>query len=428
MKSTLKKTSIWRCTNCGKIATKWSGMCPDCKQWNTFVEEEKQVKNPQVSLSKKAVAIHTIAQKDIDRMEGSFPEFDRLLGGGVVPGALVLLGGPPGIGKSTLLLQVAHTYAEKGHKVLYVSGEESMEQVSLRARRINALSPNLFVLSSTSYHAVEKAVDELNPDFLCIDSIQILYKEEVPSSPGSIVQVKELAHAFMLLAKKRAMATFLIGHVTKTGDLAGPRLLEHLVDTVLEFEGDKNQGFRLLRSIKNRFGSTDDLAMFQMRETGLYEVENPSKLFLEERRALCHGSSVTAAIEGGRAFLVEVQALVTKSFLPSPSRKSSGIDQNRLSLLLAVLEKRLGYKMHASDVFVSLIGGIKVREPAVDLAVLCALSSSFLQKPLQASTLFLGEVGLSGEIRSSPRMEARLNEGKNMGYTQEKIPEKNRKN
>lgn len=421
----MKTSRIWRCSSCGKSEPKWVGVCSVCQEWNTFFEESVAGKKQSVKQGKLPTLLSAIQPQDISRHLSGLSEFDRLMGGGTVPGALTLIGGAPGIGKSTLLLQVAHLYAAKGHKVLYVSAEESEEQVSLRAHRLQLSSGHLYVLSETGYGAIFQAVSSLNPSFLFIDSVQILHSEEISAPPGSMVQVKELAVRFMDLSKKRNISTFLIGHVTKTGDLAGPRVLEHLVDTVLEFEGDKQSGFRLLRSIKNRFGSTDDLAIFQMEERGLQQVLNPSKLFLEERASNAFGVAVTASMEGARAFLLEIQALVTRSFLPTPCRKSTGIDQNRLSLLLAVLQKHLRYKIHESDVFVSLTGGMKVKEPAIDLAIVCAISSSLLQTPLKTNTLVLGEVGLSGEIKACPRIAIRLKEGKHLGFQRAIIPKKN---
>lgn len=419
----MKTATRWVCSNCGRQESKWMGSCSSCNEWNTF--EQESFSKPKASLKEEPMLIKDIPLKSFEKRLSGFQEFDRILGGGVVKGALTLIGGSPGIGKSTLLLQAANLYAKKGHKVLYVTGEESKEQTSLRARRIGALSDNLYLLSETAFSSIELVVQSMKPEFLFIDSIQILHKEEIPSSPGSVLQVKELAMSFMQIAKTLSITTFLIGHVTKSGDLAGPRVLEHLMDTVLDLEGEKTHGFRLLRSIKNRFGPTDDVAIFSMHEEGLKEVENPSKIFLEERAHSSYGSSVSATIEGKRAFLVEAQALVTKSFLPAPTRKSTGIDQNRLSLLLAVLEKQMGYQMHSNDVFVSLTGGIKVKEPAIDLAVICALSSSLLKKALSQHTVFLGEVGLSGEIRSCPSVENRLKEALHLGFTRALIPKKN---
>ena len=349
------------------------------------------------------------------------------MGGGVVPGSLNLIGGEPGIGKSTFLLQLSEGLAKQGLKVLYVCGEESIDQTALRAKRLNVQSPNLFLLSETLFSTVKQEIDQLKPDVIIVDSIQILYKSSLPSAPGSVVQVRELATEFMLLSKGFGITTFLIGHMTKSGDLAGPRVLEHIVDTVLEFEGDRQHGFRLLRSIKNRFGSTDDIALFQMRENGLTQIANLSEAFLKERRKKMPGSAIVATVDGIRSMLIEVQALVTKSPFPNPSRKSAGLDQNRLSLLLAVLEKKMGYRLYNYDVFVSLAGGMRIVEPALDLGILLAIASSFANRPLDAETVVLGEVGLGGEVRSVYRIESRLNEAINMGFKRIVLPKRNLK-
>ncbi|MEM8628772.1 MAG: DNA repair protein RadA [Chlamydiota bacterium] len=416
------KRSKWRCQTCGNQEVKWAGVCSKCKEWNTFVEERAPpVPGRQVG---RPVALHQVFPEVEERMVAGWQEWDRLLGGGAVPGGLHLIGGAPGVGKSTLLLQVAHRYAMQGHKVLYISGEETERQVSLRAERLKIASPHLFLFSETRYEAIEEVLREMQPTFLFVDSIQILWREAISAAPGSIVQVRELASCFMRLAKEQSITTFLIGHMTKAGDLAGPRVLEHLVDTVFEFEGEKKEGLRLLRSIKNRFGATDYLAVFQMQETGLQAVANPSRLFLQDRGEASCGSAVAAAVEGTRAFLIETQALVTRSFATTPCRKSTGVDQNRISLLLAVLEKSVGYRMHAQDVFVSLAGGIKVKEAAIDLAIACAIASSLTRKPLPAGTLFLGEVGLCGALKGCSQIGLRLQEARHLGFTKVLVPKK----
>ncbi|MBS0650036.1 MAG: DNA repair protein RadA, partial [Verrucomicrobia bacterium] len=338
-----------------------------------------------------------------------------------------LIGGDPGIGKSTLMMQLAQKLAEQDLTVLYVCGEESVEQTSLRANRLNVNSDRLYLLSDTLFSNVKMHVEQLKPDVLIVDSIQILYKSELPSSPGSVSQVRELATEFMHLAKGLGIATFLIGHVTKSGEIAGPRVLEHLVDTVLDFEGDRQHGYRLLRSVKNRFGPTDDIALFQMVSTGLAEVSNPSVLFLEERMKEVAGSVIIPTIEGTRALLIEVQALVAASAFSTSSRKSTGLDQNRLSLLLAVLEKRMGYQLHHCDVFVSVAGGLKIVEPAIDLGLLMAIASSFCNKPIDSETVVIGEVGLGGEVRSVPRIENRIREAIHMGFSRCILPQRNLK-
>jgi DNA repair protein RadA/Sms len=354
-------------------------------------------------------------------------EVDRLLGGGIVSGSLTLIGGDPGIGKSTLLLQIAQALASQGHKVLYISGEESEEQTSLRARRLGVSADTLFLCSETLLSQIKLHVDQLKPQILMIDSIQVIYKSELSSAPGSVVQVREVAAELMHLAKKLRVATFLIGHVTKSGEIAGPRILEHLVDTVLEFEGDRQHGYRFLRANKNRFGPTDDIALFQMGAMGLAEVANPSLVFLEERLKEISGSAIIPTVEGTRAILVEVQALVAASSFPTSTRRSSGIDQNRLALLLAVLEKRMGYQLYRCDVFVSVAGGLKIVEPAMDLGILIAIASSFCNRSIDPQATLVGEVGLGGEVRSISRIESRLREAVHMGFQRCILPKRNLK-
>ncbi|MBU6446773.1 MAG: DNA repair protein RadA, partial [Verrucomicrobia bacterium] len=333
---------IWSCRECGHSQSKWAGSCPTCKNWNTLVEEqavpeEKRFvsKKPEKS---KAVRIKDVQATECPRIATNMGELDRLLGGGLVEGSLLLIGGEPGVGKSTLMLQIANALATQGLTVLYICGEESAEQTSLRARRLGIDHNNLYLLSETHFSAIKAQIDQVKPDVAIVDSVQIVYKSEIPSSPGSVVQVREIATEFMHLAKGHGITTFLIGHVTKSGDLAGPRVLEHLVDAVLEFEGDRQHGFRMLRAIKNRFGTTDEIALFQMKETGLMEVSNPSQAFLEERMKEIPGSAIVPGLEGARSFLLEIQALVTATAFPNPSRRSAGLDANRLGLLLAVLD------------------------------------------------------------------------------------------
>jgi len=352
-------------------------------------------------------------------------ELDRLLGGGIVPGSLILVGGEPGIGKSTLMLQLCNSLAVQGLLVLYVCGEESTEQTALRARRLGVTSEQLFLLSETLFSQVKLQIDRLKPDILIIDSVQILYKAEIASAPGSVAQVREIASECMHLSKGLGISTFLIGHVTKGGEIAGPKILEHLVDTVLEFEGDRQHGYRTLRAIKNRFGSTDDVAIFQMGASGLTEVLNPSLLFLQERNLGISGSVIIPTVEGSRAILIELQALVAPSSFQTASRRSTGLDQNRLALLLAVLEKRMGYQLHQCDVFVSIAGGLKITEPAIDLGLLLAIASSLCAKSIDPETVVLGEVGLGGEVRSISRVEMRLKEAIHMGFTRAIIPKRN---
>ena len=354
-------------------------------------------------------------------------ELDRLFGGGIVEGSLVLIGGEPGVGKSTLLLQLSDALGKLGLTVLYICGEESAEQTSLRARRLGIDQPNIYLLSETNFGTIRAQIEQIKPDVAIVDSVQIIYKSEISSSPGSVVQVREIATEFMHLAKGHGITSFLIGHVTKSGEIAGPRILEHIVDTVLEFEGDRQHGYRLLRAIKNRFGPTDEIAIFQMKETGLAEVANPSLAFLEERMKEIPGSVIVPGMEGARSFLLEIQALVTPTSFPTPSRRSAGLDQNRMALLLAVLEKRVGYQLHHCDVFVALAGGLKIVEPAIDLGILLAIASSFSNRSLPSDLIVLGEVGLGGEVRGVTRIETRLKEAIHMGFKKCILPKKNLK-
>jgi DNA repair protein RadA/Sms len=352
-------------------------------------------------------------------------EFDRLLGGGIVPGSLILVGGDPGIGKSTLLLQVSQAIARQGLIVLYVCGEESVAQTSMRAKRIDVSGENLLLLSETNLAHIQHHIDKTNPDVVIIDSIQIIYKSEIASAPGSVSQVRETATELMHLAKGRGISIFLIGHVTKTGEIAGPRVLEHLVDTVLYFEGDRQHNYRLMRVVKNRFGSSDEIAVFQMQERGLVEVSNPSQIFLEERTKESAGSVIIPTVEGTRPILIEIQALVTDTVYSTPSRRCAGVDPNRLALLLAVLEKRVGYQLHNRDVFVSVAGGLKITEPAIDLGIVLAVASSLSNRQIDPETVVIAEVGLGGEIRSVGRIQERLKEACLMGFKRALVPKRN---
>jgi DNA repair protein RadA/Sms len=410
---------------------KWTGSCPTCKNWNTFIEEqvvkeEKRFESKKGEKSK-AVRISEVNANEFRRIGTKMGELDRLLGGGLVEGSLTLVGGEPGVGKSTLMLQIANSLASQGLVVLYVCGEESAEQTSLRAKRLQIDHQNLYLLSETSFSAIKTQIDQIQPDVAIVDSVQIVYKSEIPSAPGSVVQVREIATEFMHLAKGHGITTFLIGHVTKSGELAGPRVLEHLVDTVLDFEGDRQHGFRLLRAIKNRFGATDEIAIFQMKETGLSEVANPSQAFLEERMKEIPGSAIVPGLEGARSFLLEIQALVTPTSYANPSRRSAGLDANRLGLLLAVLDKRVGYNLYHCDVFVALAGGLKIVEPAIDLGILLAIASSYTNRPIPSDCIVLGEVGLGGEVRGVSRVETRLKEAIHMGFKKCILPKKNLK-
>lgn len=424
-----KAKSVWHCSECGAKQYKWAGQCPVCHAWNTM-EEEVELNIPprfsaQPAKSSKPVKLKEIKPSETPRVLTEINEFDRLIGGGVVPGSLTLIGGEPGIGKSTLMLQLSQAFAEKGLTVLYITGEESIEQTSLRAQRLGIQSDNLLLLSETNYSHIKAQVDQVQPDVMIVDSIQIVYKPEITSAPGSVTQVRENTNEFMHIAKGHGIATFLIGHVTKSGEIAGPRILEHLVDTVLYFEGDKQNNYRMIRVVKNRFGPTDEIAVFQMRHDGLSEVPNPSHLFLEERTKEMAGSVIIPTLEGSRPILIEAQALVTETVFSTPSRRTTGIDANRLALLLAVLEKRMGYQMHRCDVFVSVAGGMKITEPGVDLGLLLAVASSMRNRMIDPFTTVMGEVGLGGEIRAIPRVEGRIKEAIHMGFKRCIIPERN---
>lgn len=354
-------------------------------------------------------------------------EFDQLIGGGIVPGSLTLVGGDPGIGKSTLMLQLSNSLVKQGLVVLYICGEESVDQTTMRAKRLGIDSDHLYLLCETNFAFIKSQIEQLNPDVVIVDSIQIIYKNEITSAPGSVSQVREAAMEFMHISKGRGIAIFLIGHVTKAGEIAGPRVLEHLVDTVLYFEGEKQHDYRMIRVVKNRFGPTDEIAVFQMQAKGLAEITNPSQIFLEERMKGIVGSVIIPTIEGSRPFLIEAQALVTETVFPTPSRKCTGLDQNRLALLLAVLEKRMGYQLFKCDVFVSIAGGMRILEPAIDLGVLIAIASSLRNRRIDPETTVVGEVGLGGELRSVPRLESRIKEAIHMGFKRCVIPKRNLK-
>jgi DNA repair protein RadA/Sms len=423
-----KQKTIWCCAECGHSQAKWAGQCLQCGKWNTYHEEiAVAAASPRFNLSfpSKPVRIDEVQLEKTPRVCTHMAEFDRLLGGGIVPGSLSLVGGDPGIGKSTLLLQTSQAIAKQGLVVLYVCGEESVAQTSMRAKRISVSSENLLLLSETNLALIKNQIDQIAPDVVIIDSIQIIYKSEIASAPGSVSQVRETATELMHLAKGRGISIFLIGHVTKSGEIAGPRVLEHLVDTVLYFEGDRQHNYRMMRVVKNRFGSSDEIAVFQMQEKGLVEISNPSQIFLEERMKESPGSVVIPTVEGSRPILVEVQALVTDTVYSTPSRRSAGLDPNRLALLLAVLEKRVGYQLHSRDVFVSIAGGLKIVEPAIDLGIILAIASSLTNRPLDAETVVIGEVGLGGEVRSIGRIQERLKEAFYMGFKRALIPKRN---
>lgn len=422
------KTKFY-CTECGYESPKWMGKCPGCNEWNTMVEKKETiiktagVQSSLTQTKEKPQAIIHIESGQEPRLSTTFGELDRVLGGGIVPGSLILVGGDPGIGKSTLLLQSSNALAGTGLKVLYVSGEESLRQTKLRANRLGKLSDQLFVLSETNLQYIEEAIDLMKPDFLVIDSIQTVYQPSVESAPGSVSQVRECTSAFMRIAKGRGIATVLVGHVTKEGAIAGPRMLEHMVDCVLYFEGERHHSYRILRAVKNRFGSTNEMGIFEMMESGLREVKNPSELFLQERPLGVSGSIVVASMEGTRPVLVEMQALVAATNFPSPRRTATGIDHHRLALIIAVLEKRMGMFLQNQDAYVNVAGGMRLDEPAVDLAIAVAIASSFRDMPTQPFDVVLGEVGLTGEVRAVSRAEQRVKEAEKLGFKRIIMPE-----
>ena len=408
------------------------GRCPECEKWETIEEE---ILRPSAAGGRmlsaaerpKPVPIDSVELGDEERILTGVGEFDRVLGGGIIPGSLVLIGGDPGIGKSTLLLQILYQLAAAGRKVLYVSGEESIRQLKMRSLRLGAGSPSLMVVSEVDVDAIIQMVESEKPDALVIDSIQTMYTPEAGAAPGSITQVRQSTMKLMGLSKQSGIPAFLIGHVTKDGAIAGPRIMEHMVDTVLYFEGDRNHGFRILRAVKNRFGSTNEIGVFEMKEAGLAEVANPSEVFLSERAKNAPGSVVTACMEGSRPILVELQALVSSSGFATPRRTVLGLDHNRVSLLLAVLEKKLGLNVAGHDLFMNVAGGVKISEPAVDLGIISAVASSFLDKPIPEGMLLLGEVGLTGEIRGISHLAARIAEIGKMGFTRCIVPVNSKK-
>jgi DNA repair protein RadA/Sms len=425
-----KAKIIYTCQSCGYQSPKWLGRCPDCHQWNSLVEERQEsVSHPRGELSlgskEDPSPIHSIASDDEGRVLSGIGEFDRVLGGGLVAGSVILIGGDPGIGKSTLLLQAFAALSEKGLTGLYVSGEESQRQIKMRAERLGIAAPNLLVVSETSLERIIEHIRRIKPAVLVIDSIQTIFTSSVPSAPGSIAQVRESSGSIIVLAKKTGLATFLIGHVTKDGAIAGPRVLEHMVDTVLYFEGDRGHAFRILRAVKNRFGSTNEIGVFEMKEAGLKEVGNPSEIFLMERPLQVPGSAVVCSMEGTRPILVELQVLVSRSFLAVPRRTTIGVDHNRVALLVAVLEKKMGARLFDQDIFVNVAGGVHVDEPAVDLGIVAAIASSHREAILDPKTVFFGEVGLAGEIRAISQAEARVKEAGKLGFERCILPSSN---
>jgi DNA repair protein RadA/Sms len=408
------------------------GKCPDCGTWDSIVEERQSLASIKGVARSKAAAPAPVPIDSIDlekelRLLTSIKEFDRVLGGGLVSGTLVLIGGDPGIGKSTLMLQALHGLAGQGCKVLYVSGEESIRQIRLRSQRLATVSPNMLVVSEVDVDAIMDMVGSNRPQVLVVDSIQTMFNSELASAPGSVSQVRESTVRMMLMAKKTGIPTFLVGHVTKDGAIAGPKLLEHMVDTVLYFEGDRNHMFRILRAVKNRFGSTNEIGVFEMKDNGLEEVANPSAVFLSERPANAPGSVVTASMEGTRPILIELQALASATNFGTPRRTILGLDANRVALLAAVMEKKIGMHLMGYDIFMNVAGGVKVGEPAVDLSIVSAIASSFLDKAIPEGTVVLGEVGLTGEVRAIGQVDTRIAEIKKMGFTRCLLPAGNLK-
>ncbi|HFB83800.1 MAG TPA: DNA repair protein RadA [Thermodesulfatator sp.] len=417
-----RRGPLFRCQECGYQSPKWFGRCPACSSWGTMVEEIQEKTPPSKRRPPEASPITSVEAERYPRLKTGIGELDQVLGGGLVPASLVLIGGDPGIGKSTLVLQAAAALAQTGEKVLYVSGEESPEQIRLRAERVGALAKDLLILSETVLEAITAAAEDLSPALLIIDSIQTIRTEEVASAPGSVAQVRECTARLLDFIKARQMSLFIIGHVTKEGAIAGPRVLEHLVDTVLYFEGEGGHPYRILRAVKNRFGSTQEIGVFEMRETGLVPVTNPSWIFVSERPAGVSGSVVTACLEGTRPLLVEIQALVGTSPWGTPRRTAIGLDPYRVSLLVAILERRAGLRLYDRDIFINVVGGIRLAETAVDLAVALALASSHLDRPLPSDLLAFGEIGLAGELRRVGRAEDRLREAQKMGFRRALVP------
>ena len=426
------KSSVFFCRNCGFESAKWMGQCPGCREWNSFVEEPVKVSRPGSAGSSAAARreaqsrvqpLVNVSAAETSRMSTGIDELNRVLGGGIVPGSLVLVGGDPGIGKSTLLLQVCKNLTGAGRKVLYVSGEESMQQIRMRADRMGTFNANLLLFCETGLDTVREVIEQQKPEIVVIDSIQTMYNENVSSAPGSVSQVRESTGVLMQIAKGSGITIFIVGHVTKEGMVAGPRVLEHMVDTVLYFEGERFASYRILRSVKNRFGSTNEIGVFEMRADGLREVPNPSEYMLEGKPENASGSVVACSMEGTRPILIEIQALVSESNLQFPRRTADGADLNRVNLLLAVLEKRLGIHTGACDVYVNIAGGIKLREPAVDLGIVLAILSSYKDRIISDRTIVFGEVGLSGEVRSVTMAKQRVMEAKKLGFDTVILPQ-----
>ena len=421
------------CQSCGYENPKWLGKCPECMKWNTFVEEieDKSSKSNHRETfvidksSQKPVNINSITIKHEERFSSGINELNRVLGGGIVRGSLVLVGGDPGIGKSTLLLQVSESVAQSGKKVLYISGEESESQIKMRAERLNAKSENLFIMAENNLNIIEHNLEGFDPDLIILDSIQTVFTPDIASAPGTVSQIKEGTSRFMRISKKMGISTFVVGHVTKEGALAGPKIMEHMVDTVLYFEGERYNTYRLIRAVKNRFGSTNELGVFEMSEKGLQELENPSKALISEKPENASGSVIVSTVEGTRPMLLELQALVSPTSFGIPRRTATGIDFNRVNLLLAVLEKRAGMQIQNQDVYLNIVGGIKINEPSMDLGVILAVASGFRNIPISGEVAVTGEVGLTGEIRGVSYIEKRISECRKLGFKKIIIPKSN---
>ena len=426
----MKAKTIFVCNECGYESAKWMGKCPACNSWNTFFEEKLSTKVESGKREKKIQEapkpLNSFVGQDAQRTSTGYAELDRVLGGGLVKGSLVLVGGEPGIGKSTLILQLCDKVKGEG-KVLYVSGEESAEQIKLRADRLNIKNDDILFLGETDIDIIDQNIEELNPKLVIIDSMQTMYSEDISSAPGSVSQVREITSRIMKICKTRKITTIIIGHVTKDGNIAGPRVLEHMVDTVLYIEGERYFSYRMIRGVKNRFGSTNEVGMFEMQEKGMVEITNPSSILISEREDNPSGSVVVATVEGTRPLLVELQALVTQSVFGLPRRTANGIDYNRLTLLVAVMEKKAGFMLGNQDVYLNVVGGLKVNEPALDLGIILATASSFKNVSIPKGVIALGEVGLTGEVRTINMMEKRLKEAERLGFKKCIIPENNKK-
>lgn len=426
----MKAKTIFVCNECGYESAKWMGKCPACNSWNTFFEEKISTKVESGKREKKIQEapkpLNSFVGQDAQRTSTGYAELDRVLGGGLVKGSLVLVGGEPGIGKSTLILQLCDKVKGEG-KVLYVSGEESAEQIKLRADRLNIKNDDILFLGETDIDIIDQNIEELNPKLVIIDSMQTMYSEDISSAPGSVSQVREITSRIMKICKSRKITTIIIGHVTKDGNIAGPRVLEHMVDTVLYIEGERYFSYRMIRGVKNRFGSTNEVGMFEMQEKGMVEITNPSSILISERDDNPSGSVVVATVEGTRPLLVELQALVTQSVFGLPRRTANGIDYNRLTLLVAVMEKKAGFMLGNQDVYLNVVGGLKVNEPALDLGIILATASSFKNVSIPKGVIALGEVGLTGEVRTINMMEKRLKEAERLGFKKCIIPENNKK-